>query len=141
MNDYLRLRPDISVASQNLQELAQAQYIPEENLIRTVEAFNRYAEGKEPDPYGRTGDTEPLRGNHWLLLGAAKPYFTITEGGASINQKLQVLDPSGEPIQGLYAVGCNGLGGQILFSHGLHIAWAMTSGRLVGKILSEAGAG
>ena len=38
-----------------------------------------------------------------------------------------------EPIAGLYAVGQNGLGGMILWSHGLHIAWAMTSGRLAGK--------
>jgi fumarate reductase flavoprotein subunit len=131
------MRPDISIAGQNLAEIAKARNIPEQNLVRSVEAFNRYAERKEQDPYDRTGDNETLRGNRWVLLGPAKAYFTITEGGASINEDLQVLDDSGEPIEGLYAVGCNGLGGQILFSHGLHIGWAMTSGLLVGRVLGN----
>ena len=43
----------------------------------------------------------------------------------------------GDPINGLYAIGQNGLGGQILWGHGLHIAWAMTSGRLVGRVLAD----
>ena len=29
-----------------------------------------------------------------------------------------------------------GLGGQVLWGHGLHIAWALTSGRLVGQQLT-----
>ena len=73
----------------------------------------------------------------WVLLGPAKAYFTTTEGGVIINKKFQALDVKGNPILGLYAVGQNGLGGQILWGHGLHIAWAITSGRLVGKQLAE----
>ncbi len=137
VKDYLRMRPDISIAGQSLEKIANPRNIPGQNLVRSVEAFNRYAEGKEQDTYGRTGDNEKLCGNRWVLLGPAKAYFTITEGGASINEDLLVLDDSGEPIEGLYAVGCNGLGGQILFGHGLHIAWAMTSGLLVGKVLGK----
>jgi predicted oxidoreductase len=71
-----------------------------------------------------------------VLLGPAKAYFTTTEGGAAINQSFQVLDDHEQPIKGLYAVGQNGLGGQVLWGHGLHIAWAMTSGRLAGKQLA-----
>ena len=37
---------------------------------------------------------------------------------------------------GLFAVGQNGLGEQILWGHGLHISWALTSGLLVGKTLA-----
>jgi len=139
--DYLRLRPDISIAAQSLEEMARARGLSETNLIDTVATFNRYVEGNETDPYGRTGDLHALAGVNWVLLGPAKAYFTITEGGASINQDLQVLDHGGEPIKGLYAVGCNGLGGQILFSHGLHVGWAMTSGRLLGKVLSRSNEG
>ena len=75
----------------------------------------------------------------WLLLGPLKAYFTTTEGGTSINQEFQVLNEQGSVIPGLYAVGQNGLGGMILWGHGLHIAWAMTSGRLAGKILMGEG--
>jgi hypothetical protein len=66
-----------------------------------------------------------------------RDYFTTTEGGAAVNQRLQVLDRQGRPIPGLYAVGQNGLGGMVLWGHGLHIAWAMTSGRLAGCFVME----
>ena len=54
-----------------------------------------------------------------------------------INRHLQVLDQDGNVIPGLYAVGQNGLGGMILWGHGLHIAWALTSGRLAGEAIME----
>jgi fumarate reductase flavoprotein subunit len=79
------------------------------------------------DPWGR----------RWVMLGPVKAYFTTTEGGAAIDTSCRVLDDLGAPIPGLYAIGQNGLGGQILRGHGLHIAWAMTSGRLVGKWLAN----
>jgi predicted oxidoreductase len=66
-----------------------------------------------------------------------KAFFTTTEGGAAINHTFGVLNAAGQPIEGLYAVGQNGLGGMILWGHGLHIAWAMTSGRLAGKAIME----
>lgn len=47
---------------------------------------------------------------------------TTTEGGAAINEQMQVLNQQGQPIPGLYAVVQNGLGGQVLWGHGLHIA-------------------
>ncbi len=136
VQDYLRLRPDVSVGGRSLEEIARARHLPANNLIDAVTQFNRSVQNGREDPFGRAGRSETLKGNSWVLLGPAKAYFTITEGGARINESLQVLRPSGEPIKGVYAVGCNGLGGQILFGHGLHIAWAMTSGRLVGKVLA-----
>lgn len=139
VQDYLRLRPDVSSAGNSLAEVAAARSLPIRSFEKTVETFNCYVAGKIPDPFGRTGDHEPLRGNRWVLLGPLKPYFTLTDGGVLVNESLQVLDEAGLPIEGLYAVGQNGLGGQILWAHGLHIAWAMTSGRLVGEILGTQG--
>ena len=89
------------------------------------------------DPYGRSGDQHTLRDAPWALLGPVKAYFTTTEGGAAVNQRLQVLDAGGRSIPGLYAVGQNGLGGMVRWGHGLHIAWAMTSGRLAGRFVME----
>jgi fumarate reductase flavoprotein subunit len=102
----------------------------------TVDSYNRYTSGQMADPFGRTGDTEPLVDGHWLLMGPAKAYFTTTEGGVRINESFQVLDTDSRPIEGLYAVGSNGMGGMILWGHGLHIAWAITSGRMVGRLLA-----
>ena len=116
VTDYLKLRPDIACAG-SLKHISDRRRIP-------LKALQTAA--------GEAG----LARNHWALLGPCRAYFTTTEGGAAIDESLRVLDESGMPIPGLYAVGQNGLGGQILWGHGLHIAWALTSGRLVGKTLA-----
>jgi fumarate reductase flavoprotein subunit len=135
--DYERLRPDVTVIASSLSELASKCRLDQKFLVDTVTVFNRYVAGSQPDRFGRQGDQHPLERGPWVLLGPAKAYFTTTEGGASINRRLQVLDEGGQPIPGLYAVGQNGLGGMILWGHGLHIAWAMTSGRLVAEDLMK----
>lgn len=135
VDDYLRLRPDVAVAGASLRELGR---VAPDAVAAAVADFNAYAAGRAPDPFGRTGDRYPLAGDRWVLLGPARACFTTTEGGAAIDESLRVLDRNGEPIAGLYAVGQNGLGGQVLWGHGLHIGWALTSGRLVGKVLGQA---
>lgn len=125
--NYLKLRPDIACQAPNLQSIARERNLPAEALTKSVAAFNR----------GEREERPALTEGPWVLFGPAKAYFTTTEGGAAINQRLQVLDVDNAPIPGLYAVGQNGLGGQILWSHGLHISWAITSGRIAGEILAE----
>lgn len=135
VKDYLKLRPDIAISSSTIDVAAEQRGLPPEAIYETVKVFNRGVRDLARDPFGRTGDRNELQGNRWVLLGPARAWFTTTEGGAAINERLQTLDEHGLPIPGLYAVGQNGLGGQILWGHGLHIAWALTSGRLAGKIL------
>lgn len=124
--DYLQLRPDVAIQGVSLEQLAAARGIDGQRLAETLSAYNETAEAREVG-------LRKLTGPPWVLLGPVKAYFTTTEGGAAVNQRLQVLDKTGGPIPGLYAVGQNGLGGMILWGHGLHIAWAMTSGRLAGR--------
>jgi fumarate reductase flavoprotein subunit len=133
--DYQRLRPDVTVTAETLAELAGRRGLDRLALAETVAEFNRYVAGQQADPFGRQGDAEPLAHGPWVLLGPAKAYFTTTEGGARVNRRLQVLDAGGQPIPGLYTVGQNGLGGMVLWGHGLHIAWALTSGRLAAEAL------
>ncbi len=137
--DYLRLRPDVSAGGRTLEGIGTGRDLPSDSLRETVDRFNRYVQGTEPDEFGRTGDEHPLEGDRWVLLGPVKAYFTTTEGGPAISRQMQVLDESDNPIPGLYAVGQNGLGGQILWGHGLHIGWAITSGRLAGRAIVENG--
>ncbi len=136
--DYRRMRPDVTTVAGSLEPLAVAARLPAEALRGTVEQFNRFAGGDAADPFGRTQRVAPLAHGPWVLLGPAKAYFTTTEGGAAIDAQMHVLDAGGRPIPGLYAVGQNGLGGLVLWGHGLHIAWALTSGRLVGQVLAQA---
>jgi len=118
VKDYLRLRKDVAYQGRNLGDIARRWDIPLPNLEKSV------LEGG-------------LQEGPWVILGPTKAYFTNTEGGVMINQQFQALDMDDRPIQGLYAIGQNGLAGQVLWGHGLHIGWAMTSGRLVGKLLSK----
>lgn len=136
VQDYLRLRSDVTVAGPSLAVLAAARGLPVGQLERTVEAYNGAIEAGLLDEFGRAG-RQPLGGTRWVLLGPVKAYFTNTEGGVAIDSSLHVLDAAGRPIQGLYAAGQTGLGGMVLWGHGLHIAWALTSGRLVGRALGR----
>ena len=99
------------------------------------ETFNCQASGQAWDPFGHAGNKEPLEDGHWVLVGPAKVYFSTAEGGVRINESFQAPRADGRPIEGLYAIGSNGLMGMILWGHGLHIAWAITSGHMVGKLL------
>jgi fumarate reductase flavoprotein subunit len=135
VRDYQRLRPDVTATGESLEAIAAQRGLDASALNGTVGEFNAYVRGERPDEWGRSGDREPLGQPPWVLLGPVKAYFTTTEGGAAINRRMQVLDEMHRPIPGLYAVGQNGLGGMILWSHGLHIAWAITSGRLAGEAL------
>lgn len=132
--DYLRVRPDVAVEAADLETLANRRGLPADRLARTVREYNASL-GAESS--SQASGRRPLEGSRWVLLGPARAYFTTTEGGAAITQRCEVLDEQGKPIPGLYAVGQIGLGGQILWGHGLHIAWALTSGRLVGRIVGE----
>ncbi|MGZ0171833.1 MAG: FAD-dependent oxidoreductase [Planctomycetales bacterium] len=125
--DYVRLRPDIAIQNASLEAIARQRGIPPTVLRQTVAESNEQRTSNRQSPFDE---------GQWTLLGPAKAYFTTTEGGAAINKQFQTLDKHGNPIPGLYAVGQTGLGGQILWGHGLHIAWAMTSGRLVGRQLA-----
>jgi fumarate reductase flavoprotein subunit len=119
--DYLRLRPDVAVQGSSIESVAAARGLNSPALEEAARSAG-------------------LKGERWLLLGPSKAYFTTTEGGAAIDRQFRVLNQQDKPIPGLYAIGQNGLGGQILWGHGLHIAWAMTSGRLVGQQLAAGAA-
>ena len=120
----MKLRPDVAVSG-SLTHIASSRGLRESELRRTVEETNSQLSRHD------------LTVDNWALLGPAKAYFTTTEGGAAITEQFQVLDQSDNPIPGLYAVGQNGIGGQILWGHGLHNAWAITSGRLAGKFVAS----
>lgn len=133
VRDYLRLRPDVAVAG-TLAEVAAHRNLPPAVVAATVAEYSTEIGGR--DRFLRS-QGRPLTGHRWVLLGPVKAYFTTTEGGVAINQKLEAMNAADEVIPGLYAIGQSGLGGMVLWGHGLHIAWAITSGRLLGHQLAQ----
>jgi fumarate reductase flavoprotein subunit len=68
-----------------------------------------------------------------LALGPVHAMLTTTEGSLAVDEGCRVLDSDHRVVAGLYAVGCMGQGGMLLRGHGLHLAWAFTSGRVAGE--------
>lgn len=121
--DYLRNRKDISFTADSLGALAGKLGIPAAALEQTVAEYNSHL------PPGTT----PICKAPFYALGPAKSWIVLTDGGARINSRFEVLDRDRQPISGLYAAGSAGQGGVLLEGHGHHLGWAFTSGRLAGR--------
>lgn len=92
-----------------IEELATLMGIDSATLVETVDAYNDLVDGKAEDEFGRlvfSSEGKP---------GYVKepPFYAnpigwsahITTGGLDVDASLRVLDDTGEPILGLYAVG------------------------------------
>lgn len=101
-------------------ELAQRIGVDGNNLVHTVQQHNRYAEAGVDEAFGKGGteynqfNGDPAnRPNPCLRPIAEPPYFAVavypsTMGtcvGLATDGDARVLDASGTPIEGLYAVG------------------------------------
>jgi fumarate reductase flavoprotein subunit len=115
--DYVRGRPDLVHAAKNANSLAVALGMNESSLESALGVLAK----------------TPL-----VALGPVNAMLTTTEGALSVDEKCQVLDSKGSVLTGLYAVGCMGQGGMLLRGHGLHLAWAFTSGRVAGNMAAQA---
>jgi fumarate reductase flavoprotein subunit len=110
--DYRRARKDLTHQAESLDGLAARTGVPVTGL--------RGALGPDSAP-------------PYLALGPVYAAITITEGGLSVDRRCNVCRPGQEPIQGLYAAGGTAQAGMLLLGHGLHLAWALTSGRIAGR--------
>ncbi len=114
--DYARGRPDIVHRGASVEALASAIAVPPAAL-RTALAG--------------------LGGGTLFALGPVHAMLTVTEGSVAVDEECRVLTERGKPIDALYAAGGVGQGGMLLKGHGLHIAWAMTSGRVAGEMAAR----
>lgn len=110
--DYEAGRPDLVHRADNLELLSKKLGLQPELMSE------RYPE---------------LKGKAVFALGPLQAMLTVTEGGAAIDPACRVLRHDKTAFSGLYAAGGNGQGGLVLKGHGLHIGWAITSGRVAGQ--------
>lgn len=130
-----------------LEDLAKQINVPAENLVKSVEEYNRHCqggdlEGKE-DEFGRVLFTDTDKVNNGINdapFYAAERVPTVhhTMGGVKINVNAEVIDKDGNVIPGLFAAGevtggihgSNRLGGNALTD-------TVVFGRIAGKSASE----
>ena len=124
-----------------IEELAEKLNIPVDTFVETVNRYNELCEKGEDEDFGK----EAYR----MLPIKQAPFYGCRQGasllctldGLRINTKMQVLDKSGEPIEGLYAAGdCSGG----FFAHnypeyivGVAVGRTLTEGYLLGAELAK----
>lgn len=88
-----------------LEELAEKLRINAENLVKSVDTYNKAIEGEVQDPFRENVFTEKF--------GETGPYYGVqiesaihmTKGGVLANEKAEVLNTNKEVVVGLYAAG------------------------------------
>jgi fumarate reductase flavoprotein subunit len=136
LRDYARARPDAYHESRSLDGLAASIGVTTTALQTTVLRFNDAAASGHDAAFGRAELGAGLVRPPFFALGPLSAFVTITDGGVLVDENCRVLR-DGVPIDGLYAVGSTGQGGLILKNHGLHISWAVASGRVAGRAVAE----
>ncbi|MGF6203923.1 FAD-binding protein [Pseudomonas laurylsulfatiphila] len=123
--------------STSLAGLAKRCHLPPELLRQSVERYSRAARGEVADEFGKSAAMlANLDQGPWYALDlsfASKlfPCPVITLGGLKVCEASgRVLDPAGQPINGLYSAGRNAVGvASNLYVSGLSLADCIYSGR------------
>lgn len=93
------------IKADTIADLAQKINIPVENLVNSVNTWNKNAAESTDPEYERTVGVEPFSGPYFAYRNTPGNLGAI--GGLKINQKCNVLDVYNQPINGLYAAGLN----------------------------------
>ncbi len=87
-----------------LEEVAKYFGINSENLVKTMDNYNKYMTQGEDTEFGRTTSMVPMNEGPWFILkGVVSVHHTM--GGVMIDEEAHVLNQSGDAIEGLYAAG------------------------------------
>jgi len=115
-SDYVRGRPDLVRRAASVAELAGRIGLSADRLSASV---------------------EDLQSGALYALGPVHAMLTITEGSLAVDEHCRVLKENGQVVEGLYAAGAAGQANMTLKGHGLHLAWALTSGRIAGEMAAR----
>ncbi|NYV74871.1 FAD-dependent oxidoreductase [Streptomyces sp. UH6] len=138
VQDYKRFRPDVYHRADTLEELAGRIGVDPATLRATVDRWNRSVRNGEDEDHGRRHLGEGVTQGPFYALGPMNAYVTLADGGLGVDDELRVIREDGTPVPGLWAAGSTGQGGLQLLNHGLHIGWALVSGRIVGRNVAAA---
>lgn len=136
-DDYRVLRRDLVHTGHTVPKLAERVGIDPVTLAETINKYNVYATSQKDDDFGRKELGQGFHEGPFYMLGPLQGYFYSTEGSLTVDSECRVLTKEGEIIPKLYAAGSVGQGGMMLAGHGVHIGWALVSGRIAGRNARE----
>ena len=139
MNDTMKtlLSNGIIFEGKDAAELAGKLGIDGTALQNTIDAFNEDIKDGTDDAFGRSENLNEISGTlYGYRFGVGAHYFM---GGVLINEKTQVIDTEGNPIEGLYAAGevTGGFHGTFRVD-GSGLGDSFTFGRIAGREMAKA---
>ncbi|GAB1825177.1 flavocytochrome c [Turicimonas sp. TL08] len=121
----------------SLAELAKNTGINPDNLVKTIEQYNKYADsGKDPD-FNRPGISVKIGQPKYYAIEIT-PAIHYYMGGLKIDKNSRVVNKDGKPINGLFAAGevTGGVHGKNRLG-GNSISETITFGRIAGQSAAE----
>ncbi len=90
-----------------LEDLAKELGINGENLVKSVEDFNKAIDGEMEDPFRKTefGQEKKFNTEGPFYGVEVESAIHMTKGGVVADEKAQVMDNDGKVVEGLYAAG------------------------------------
>jgi len=127
----------VAFKADSIDELAKLTGMPIANLKKTIDRYNENAALRHDQDFAKEAK--------FLQAVSKPPFYAIksvattlgTLGGVKVNENLQAVNKSEDPVSGLYVVG-NDAGGMYgdsydLIMAGSTIAFAVNSGRIAGE--------
>lgn len=122
------------IEAETVAALAQKITVPADNLTRTIQKFNQFAEAGEDLEFNRDpASLTKFDLNHPLYAIKLAPAVLNTQGGPEHDESARVLSASGEPIRRLYNAG--ELGGMCVnrYQGGGNLAECLIFGQIAGE--------
>ena len=105
IDEAVAVKSDGFKAAYSVAQLAEELGVPEANLQKAVDQYNKACEvGHDSEYYKEKTYLRPLNTKKLYAI-KLKAYFFSSYGGLNTNRKHQVLDKNNKPIKGLYATG------------------------------------
>ncbi len=125
------------ISSMTIKGLADKIGVDAANLIQTIKGWNKIChKGEDPDFRRPPGTMMPIETRPYYAM-QAWPICTNTLGGPVHDVKQRVLDPYGNPIPRLYAVGELGSFYGHVYLLGGNLAECFVGGRIAGQAAAE----
>jgi fumarate reductase flavoprotein subunit len=126
---------------EHIRDLANAFRVPEKEMEKTHEAFQKAAAGESADPLGRKDFNGPLTAPLYGVKVTGALFHT--QGGLKINKDTQVLRKGGSVVPNLYAgggtaCGFSGKAGPAGYLSANGLLAALVLGKIAGEKAAEA---
>ena len=133
--------PKDAFCADSVRELAEAMAVDPDNLVETVERYNKFCDQNFDDDFGKDRNyMHPLRGKKFYAMRYSQHAYGSL-GGIKIDHKLRAITEDYQPIPGLYAVGVDACdiynGTYDYYLPGNTMGFCVNTGRMAGKYAAD----